>query len=122
MKCHNCKKGLVNLEELTISFGGTLSKPENTFVAKLHKVPDYEILFKEKYGSGNWTEGTRETKETVSNTFLVLREGICIGVIFSPYHNLGIKTNVYPIGFIPEKYILGKEIIEKEISCITSKK
>ena len=54
MNRHNFKKGYAILESLKMEFGGPLSKPDNIFTAKLHKVPPYTIVYERQYGTGGW--------------------------------------------------------------------
>ena len=60
-KLYLTKSGIVDLDTLTIKFGGAFSKPENIFTANLIKIPDYTFSYKERESLGGGWYGGMET-------------------------------------------------------------
>lgn len=96
------KQGLFNHDDLTVKFGGALSKPENIFVAKAVKVPDYTITVREQESEpGGWyIKGSYITRTVVKDRiYLIFRDNKCIGYM-QAYHK-GVcnncKSDLYPI-------------------------
>lgn len=92
------KKGWFNIEEMTVQFGGAMSKPEFIFTAKAIKCPTYKRMVKERESLGGGWYGSMEVVEKIYDKYyLVIKDGVCIGVMYSPYVISGIKSDLHPI-------------------------
>lgn len=103
------KKGWFDHNTLTVKFGGENSTPENIFTAQAVKVPEFKYTYREREDAGggayynNWVTIT----ETVSNAYIILREGKVIGWMmpYSPCHNIKSELREF------DKYTF-KEVID----------
>ncbi len=77
------KQGTVDLNSLTMRFGGALSKPHNIFTATLHKAPTYELVTHEYecYGGGWRSQSKFPVKTIIDNKYFVFKDSECIGVV-----------------------------------------
>lgn len=91
------KQGLFDKETMTVRFGGPLSKSEFLFTAKAIHCPKYseKRLEREDAGGGWYGEKVLVTK-VYDRNYLIVRDGVCIGVMYNPYI-IGIKSKLHPI-------------------------
>lgn len=74
------RSGKFNHNDLTVQFGGELSKPHNIFSATAIKVPKYTYHVKERESLGNGWYGSTETNTyTEDNLYVIIKDGVCIG-------------------------------------------
>lgn len=92
------KKGLFDLETLTVKFGNEKSKPEFVFTAQAIHVPSFEYQVYEREDAGGGWYGQKEwVTKTASYEYLIVKDGVCIGVFHHPYMTGSIKSELYPI-------------------------
>lgn len=114
------RTGTVNIETMTMDFGGVLSKPHNIFTASLIKIPPYEVttLENESLGGGWYDCKPVAVTRVKDASFLVIRDGVCIGmvILFSllstkPTH----REYLYPCN---EEALKQLKILNIEYKCL----
>lgn len=97
-KLKHLKKGVFDYETLTVKFGGESSKPEFRFIASSIRVPTYTYHTREREDAGGGWYGSKcETVERkADHVYLIIKDGICIGVMYHPYH-FNIKSSLCPL-------------------------
>ena len=98
------KSGKLNIETLTMSFGGELSKPHNKFIAKAIKVPKYSYTTKERecLGGGWYGSGYDIINHVVDNEYAIFKDDIFIGT--ARYSSLSdMNTQLVSYDKIPKR-------------------
>jgi len=98
-----------NHEDLTVCFGGELSKPQSIFKATALKIPTYSYTKREKEAlKGGWYSDTKVINTyTESNHYIIIKDGECIGQM-KPYSQKNIKSDLNPCNKYAREFVESK--------------